>query len=224
MPTPSPDPPTRFECPNANEEACATGRQCFRSKLKCDGGQPDCADGSDESTLVCNGLLAQGDEEKDDGSGTAVMWGIIGTLVACGCIGACGILACLHINGGSRKTDDVDEDVKTYSRTFANLAYAKDAADGELYGIAGPSSASTGPDNGGGDQSYVEIGAAGGGAYANVVDGDDGGYAPTSATGAPSGTGVYDMDFAATGPPTRTVGSTRRDLGITLCNMTLNFL
>jgi hypothetical protein len=84
---------------------------------------------------------------------------------------------------------------------LSNLAYS---TDGELYGTGGPNSAGAGPDQGFGEQSYAEIGAAGGGAYANVVDGDDGGYMLTPATGAPPSQGAYDVDFS-----TPTVGSVR---------------
>jgi len=48
--------PAPFQCPKPNEEPCFTGRECFNSKLKCDGGEPDCSDGSDESTLACGGI------------------------------------------------------------------------------------------------------------------------------------------------------------------------
>ena len=214
VPTPSPEPPTPFECPNANEEACATGRECFRSKLKCDGSMPDCADGSDESTLACSSLLAQVDtgeddnkkdaEGKDNDSDTAtMMWGLIGAVVG---VGACGILTYLYVNGCSSKADGgtgagKDEAVKEFSQKLSNAVYTRGSTDGELYGTAGPNSAGAGQGDGG--QNYAEIGLIEGGAYANVVDGDDGGYMLTSATGTPSGKGVYDLDFAA---PTSTVG------------------
>ena len=163
-----------FECVNADEEPCFTGRQCFKSKHKCDGGPPDCDDGSDESTLACRRTGDEIDEEsgerepdtataadggkKDRGFvfGTAI-WGIIGAVVG---VGACGILAYLYVNGCSRKTNAASgggggaEAVKGFSLKFTNQAYDEGAADGELYG-----SASARPGGADDDQSYEDVDA-----------------------------------------------------------------
>ena len=36
---------------------CAAGNQCYRGKMECDGGDPDCADGTDESPRVCGAAI-----------------------------------------------------------------------------------------------------------------------------------------------------------------------
>ena len=215
LPGPSADPPTLFECPNANEEPCDTGRQCYNSKLRCDGGQPDCADGSDESTVACTGLEIKAGDAKDDasnapkdaepdgdggngGGSDTMMWGIIGAVVG---VGTCGVFAYLYINMCSRKTGG---DIKTYSQTFGNLAYSKESADGELYGSAGPNNDGAAPSSAIGDESYADIdgpGAIGDESYEEIgpVGGRshaDATYTLRPAAGPPKGQGVYDTDFA----------------------------
>ena len=200
-------PLTPFECTKATEEACATGNQCYNTKLKCDGGEPDCADGSDEAAAVCSRLQATADAGNNatDGGGThgepdsvggsgsdTVTLGIIGAVVG---IGACGILAYLFVNGCFGKGGGgAGQAVNGFSLNFANPAYNTDNPDGELYGNAAPSDTSAGamPDGEGGDQSYADMGPTGGGSYANVVDGDDGGYMLTPATGATPGPSTTD--------------------------------
>jgi hypothetical protein len=164
-----------------------------------------------KTTATAPDTMAEGEDDnkkdaegKDDDSDTAtMMWGLIGAVVG---VGACGILTYLYVNGCSGKADGgtgagKDEAVKEFSLKLSNAVYTRGSTDGELYGTAGPNSAGAGQGDGG--QNYAEIGLIEGGAYANVVDGDDGGYMLTSATGTPSGKGVYDVDFAA---PTSTVG------------------
>lgn len=231
-PAASAEPSTLFEWPEANEEACATGRQCFRSRLKCDGGQPDCRDGSDETALACSKLQTREGEGKQEGKGAGkadtvsggndagsggggsdtAIWGIIGAVVG---VGACGILAYLYVNGCSRKIGEGkgDDDVKTYSRKFANPGFSSPGgADGELYGSAGPGQATTTYSNAGAEHSYAEMGAPGvDSSYANIVDGDDGGYALSPATAPPPrqavGASTYDVDFSEPTSAPSMVGS-----------------
>ena len=190
----------QFECPKETEEPCFTGRQCFKSKLKCDGGEPDCADGSDESTLVCSsiqttkdgGKEAAGSGGKDGGGGDTDTWVIVGAVLG---IVVCGIATHLYINGCTCKAcegagDEPDEPVEAFSLSFSNPAYSKG---GELAGRAVTTYANSAV-----DQSYMDMGPANGASYINVVDGDDGGYMLTSATGDfpnQDEGGAYDTDF-----------------------------
>ena len=43
-------------CVRAGEQwlPCATTNECYKTKTQCDGGAPDCADGSDEDPALCN--------------------------------------------------------------------------------------------------------------------------------------------------------------------------
>ena len=50
-------------CASAFERPCDTGNDCYKHKFKCDGGIPDCQDGSDESAEACR-------EKNGDTSGT----------------------------------------------------------------------------------------------------------------------------------------------------------
>ena len=38
--------------------ACADGSECYKAKMQCDGGEPDCADGSDEAPALCDPAAA----------------------------------------------------------------------------------------------------------------------------------------------------------------------
>ena len=48
---------------------CDTGEACYKRKFMCDGGKPDCADGSDEGEKACPAKFRSGAAAGDDTAG-----------------------------------------------------------------------------------------------------------------------------------------------------------
>ena len=137
---------------------CATGGECYKAKMQCDGGKPDCADGSDEDPAVCNTVLAPatgaangtaasraGEGVASDGglaAGTLIAIVGIALLVVAGVVTACCCRRCREGEGSRaalvRMNGEAggDDQVQGLSMSFGNAAFRAPQPyneDGELY-------------------------------------------------------------------------------------------
>ena len=77
---------------------CASGNECYKAEMECDGGDPDCADGTDESPRACAAAdkPAEGDaqttvgasyeEPSSDSSSTATTVAVVASVVVVGIV------------------------------------------------------------------------------------------------------------------------------------------
>ena len=136
--------PGGVQCASDLEEPCFSGDECFRSKLKCDGGVPDCRDGSDESALVCDGTFptaAAGSDNSGGGDGTGdggdtatSTWATVGAIVG---VGVLAIAAYFVSRAMHTAADDDNGSVGSFGFANPNTTHGLASTDGELYADSG---------------------------------------------------------------------------------------
>ena len=167
---------------------CATGGECYKATMECDGGEPDCADGTDESPGVCKTTTvpavvaaapaaathsatptptSTADTPGSAGMSTATIAFICAALLIVGAL----VVAWRHGGGGckgasSSNSSSDDEQVQGMSMSFANPGFqaprpAATEDDGELYEDSAPPQPhydEAGPGQPGAQPSYSEVG------------------------------------------------------------------
>jgi len=145
--------PGGVQCASDLEEPCFSGDECFKSKLKCDGGVPDCRDGSDESALVCDGTFPTAAAGSDNGGGgddvggddvgggndpggggdtAASTWAIVGAIVGVGVLA----IAAYFVSRALHTAND-NGSVGSFGFANPNTTHGIASTDGELYTDSG---------------------------------------------------------------------------------------
>ena len=142
----------RQRAPLGQWKPCATGGECYKNKMECDGGDPDCADGTDESPRVCNtttttttaatataaaAATTPATPAPDTSSGGTGMTTTIAYAGAALLIVGALVAAWRHNSGKAAREND-GEQVQGMSMSFANPGFqaprpAATEDDGELY-------------------------------------------------------------------------------------------